>query len=94
MILIQTQAKFIKNMGPHACQICGDNVGKTVEGEVFVACNVCKFPVCRPCYEYERKDGNQSCPQCKSRYQRQKGLFGHVTMLLFHYVIFFVFSPR
>ena len=61
-------------MGPNACQICGDHVGKTVEGEPFVACDVCTFPVCRPCYEYERKDGNQSCPQCKSRYKRHKGL--------------------
>lgn len=62
------------------CQICGDNVGKTVDGEPFVACDVCAFPVCRPCYEYERKDGNQSCPQCKTRYKRHKGLllFTHV----------------
>ncbi|KAA0058629.1 cellulose synthase A catalytic subunit 3 [Cucumis melo var. makuwa] len=70
----ESAAKVIKNMGPNACQICGDHVGKTVEGEPFVACDVCTFPVCRPCYEYERKDGNQSCPQCKSRYKRHKGL--------------------
>ncbi|KAF1885283.1 hypothetical protein Lal_00029172 [Lupinus albus] len=55
------------------CQICGDNVGKTVDGEPFVACDVCAFPVCRPCYEYERKDGKQFCPQCKIRYKRHKG---------------------
>ncbi|CAA6667327.1 unnamed protein product [Spirodela intermedia] len=55
------------------CQICGDDVGTTVEGDVFVACDVCGFPVCRPCYEYERKDGNQSCPQCKTKYKRHKG---------------------
>ena len=55
------------------CQICGDDVGTTVEGDIFVACDVCGFPVCRPCYEYERKDGNQSCPQCKTKYKRIKG---------------------
>ncbi|CAL0333572.1 unnamed protein product [Lupinus luteus] len=55
------------------CQICGDNVGKTVDGEPFVACDVCAFPVCRPCYEYERKDGKQVCLQCKIRYKRHKG---------------------
>ncbi|XP_010257191.1 PREDICTED: cellulose synthase A catalytic subunit 3 [UDP-forming] [Nelumbo nucifera] len=55
------------------CQICGDNVGTTVSGELFIACDVCAFPVCRPCYEYERKDGTQSCPQCKTRYKRHKG---------------------
>lgn len=63
----------MKALGGQVCQICGDNVGKGVDGEPFVACNVCAFPVCRPCYEYEQKDGNQSCPQCKARYKRQKG---------------------
>lgn len=55
------------------CQICGDGVGTTVDGDIFVACDVCGFPVCRPCYEYERKDGNQSCPQCKTKYKRHRG---------------------
>ncbi|XP_020258043.1 probable cellulose synthase A catalytic subunit 8 [UDP-forming] [Asparagus officinalis] len=55
------------------CQICGDGVGSNADGELFVACDVCGFPVCRPCYEYERKDGNQSCPQCKTKYKRRKG---------------------
>ncbi|KAK4787414.1 hypothetical protein SAY86_011247 [Trapa natans] len=60
-------------VGQQACQICSDNVGKGVDGEPFVACHVCAFPVCRPCYDYERKDGNQSCPRCKAPYERQKG---------------------
>ena len=63
----------MKNIVPQTCQICSDNVGKTVDGDRFVACDICSFPVCRPCYEYERKDGNQSCPQCKTRYKRLKG---------------------
>ncbi|KAI4323410.1 hypothetical protein L6164_023018 [Bauhinia variegata] len=66
-------AKPMTTLGGQVCQICGDNVGKTVDGEPFIACDVCAFPVCRPCYEYERKDGNQSCPQCKTRYKRHKG---------------------
>lgn len=65
----------MKNLGNQTCQICGDNVGLTVDGDRFVACDICSFPVCRPCYEYERKDGNKSCPQCKTRYKRHKGLF-------------------
>ncbi|XP_071936347.1 cellulose synthase A catalytic subunit 3 [UDP-forming] isoform X2 [Coffea arabica] len=69
----ETKGKVLKNLGGQVCQICGDTVGKTVDGEPFVACDVCAFPVCRPCYEYERKDGNQSCPQCKTRYKRHKG---------------------
>ncbi|KAK4411596.1 Cellulose synthase A catalytic subunit [UDP-forming] [Sesamum angolense] len=27
----------------------------------------------RTCYEYERKEGSQACPQCKTRYKRVKG---------------------
>ncbi|KAL0344326.1 UNVERIFIED_CONTAM: Cellulose synthase A catalytic subunit [UDP-forming] [Sesamum angustifolium] len=27
----------------------------------------------RTCYEYERKEGSQCCPQCKTRYKRIKG---------------------
>ncbi|XP_024396834.1 cellulose synthase A catalytic subunit 7 [UDP-forming] isoform X1 [Physcomitrium patens] len=63
----------LSNVNSHICQICGDDVGVTLEGEMFVACTECGFPVCRPCYEYERKDGTQACPQCRTRYRRHKG---------------------
>ena len=63
----------MKTLGSQVCQICGDNIGSAVNGDPFIACGVCAFPVCRPCYEYERKDGNQSCPQCKTRYNKHKG---------------------
>ncbi|KAH9328071.1 hypothetical protein KI387_000179 [Taxus chinensis] len=65
--------KPLKDLDSQKCHICGDNVGVTADGELFVACNECAFPVCRPCYEYERKEGNKSCPQCKTRYKRHKG---------------------
>ncbi|KAM6565095.1 hypothetical protein CsatB_025097 [Cannabis sativa] len=55
------------------CGVCGDEIGYKENGEVFVACHFCNFPVCRPCYDYERSDGNQSCPQCNTRYKRHKG---------------------
>ncbi|KAG2640951.1 hypothetical protein PVAP13_2KG131600 [Panicum virgatum] len=55
------------------CQICGDDVGVGFDGEPFVACNECAFPVCRACYEYERREGSQACPQCRTRYRRLKG---------------------
>ncbi|CAN4076742.1 unnamed protein product [Withania somnifera] len=64
--------KPLKPLNSQICQICGDTVGLTASGDVFIACNECAFPVCRACYEYERKDGNQSCPQCKTRYKRYK----------------------
>ena len=60
-------------MSGQICHICGDDVGLTVDGELFVACNECAFPICRTCYEYERKEGNQVCPQCKTRFKRLKG---------------------
>ncbi|KAF3436102.1 hypothetical protein FNV43_RR23194 [Rhamnella rubrinervis] len=55
------------------CRVCGDEIGYRENGELFVACHVCGFPVCRPCYDYERSEGNQCCPQCNTRYKRQKG---------------------
>ncbi|KAK9943837.1 hypothetical protein M0R45_009432 [Rubus argutus] len=63
----------VKELSGQICQICGDEIEITVDGEPFVACNECAFPVCRSCYEYERREGNQSCPQCKTRYKRIKG---------------------
>lgn len=63
----------VKELSGQICQICGDDIEITVDGEPFVACNECAFPVCRPCYEYERREGNQACPQCKTRYKRLRG---------------------
>ena len=81
------------------CQICGDDVGSSSPScaEPFVACVHCSFPVCRPCYEYERKDGNQACPHCKNRYIRHKGelsLFSVfcVSLLALSKVILFFFA--
>nr|GEY10183.1 cellulose synthase A catalytic subunit 3 [UDP-forming] [Tanacetum cinerariifolium] len=48
-------------------------IGITDLGDVFIACDVYAFQVCMPCYEYEGKDGNQSCPQFKTLYKQQKG---------------------
>ncbi|KAA8537922.1 hypothetical protein F0562_027498 [Nyssa sinensis] len=63
----------VKDFSGQICHICGDEIEITVDGEPFVACNECAFPVCRACYEYERREGNQACPQCKTRYKRIKG---------------------
>ncbi|RVW55285.1 Cellulose synthase A catalytic subunit 6 [Vitis vinifera] len=65
--------KSVRELSGQICHICGDGVEITVDGELFVACNECAFPVCRPCYEYERREGNKVCPQCKTRYKRMKG---------------------
>lgn len=44
-----------------------------MDGELFVACNECTFPICRTCYEYECEEGSQTCTQCKNRFKRLKG---------------------
>ncbi|KAL2508252.1 Cellulose synthase A catalytic subunit 4 [UDP-forming] [Forsythia ovata] len=55
------------------CRICGDDIGFKDNGLLFVACYECGYPVCKACYEYERSEGNQNCPQCHTRYKRHKG---------------------
>ncbi|KAL9259003.1 Cellulose synthase A catalytic subunit 7 [UDP-forming]-like protein, partial [Drosera capensis] len=67
------EPKALKDLNGQVCEICGDEIGLTVDGDLFVACDECGFPVCRPCYEYERREGTQLCPQCKTRYKRLKG---------------------
>ncbi|CAN6993107.1 unnamed protein product [Brassica oleracea var. botrytis] len=57
------EPKPLKNLDGQFCEICGDQIGLTVEGDLFVACNECGFPACRPCYEYERRQGTQSSVQ-------------------------------
>ncbi|KAL5547556.1 hypothetical protein UlMin_002787 [Ulmus minor] len=75
LVVIQghEEPKTLSFLDGKLCEICGDQVGQTVDGELFVACNECGFPACRPCYEYERREGSQNCPQCKTRYKRLKG---------------------
>ncbi|CAH9144512.1 unnamed protein product [Cuscuta epithymum] len=75
LVVIQghEEHKTLKDLSGQVCEICGDEVGLTVDGDLFVACNDCGFPVCRPCYEYERREGTKHCPQCKTRYKRLKG---------------------
>lgn len=69
----ESAPKPLEQQSGQICQICGDDVGLTVDGELFVACNECAFPICRTCYEYERREGSQVCPQCKTRFRRLKG---------------------
>ncbi|KAK9947319.1 hypothetical protein M0R45_002950 [Rubus argutus] len=51
--------KPLRNLDGQVCEICGDEVGVTVDGDLFVACNECGFPVCRPCYEVDGDDDEE-----------------------------------
>nr|DAD41919.1 TPA_asm: hypothetical protein HUJ06_016242 [Nelumbo nucifera] len=77
LVVIRREGEFgpkpLRPISGQICQICGDDVGLNVDGELFVACNECAFPICRTCYEYERREGSQVCPQCKTRFKRLKG---------------------
>ncbi|GJM84766.1 hypothetical protein PR202_ga00468 [Eleusine coracana subsp. coracana] len=63
----------IRSADVKTCRVCGDEIAAREDGQPFVACSECGFPVCKPCYEYERGEGTQCCPQCNTRYKRQKG---------------------
>ncbi|KAH9729169.1 cellulose synthase [Citrus sinensis] len=58
-----------RQSGSKLCRVCGDEIGLKENGELFVACHECGFPVCRPCYDYERSEGSQCCPGCNTRYK-------------------------
>ncbi|TKY49829.1 cellulose synthase A catalytic subunit 5 of UDP-forming [Spatholobus suberectus] len=76
-IIIRQDGDFaqreLQQLHGQTCQLCGDDIGVNADGDLFVACNECAFPVCKNCYEYERREGNQVCPQCKTRFKRLKG---------------------
>ncbi|KAK9223952.1 hypothetical protein WN944_012401 [Citrus x changshan-huyou] len=54
--------------GAPVCNTCGDQVGFTANGEVFVACSECNFPICKSCFDDEIKEGRKACLRCASPY--------------------------
>ncbi|CAI0560653.1 unnamed protein product [Linum tenue] len=54
--------------GAPVCDTCGEAVGLKPNGELFVACHECNFPMCRSCVEYEAKEGRKECLRCSSPY--------------------------
>nr|GEW89952.1 cellulose synthase A catalytic subunit 3 [UDP-forming] [Tanacetum cinerariifolium] len=73
-----------KSVGSQVCQICGDNIGVTDSGNVGVACDVCALPVCRPCYQYDHKNGNQSCQARLLLETKRRVLMWMTVLLIFH----------
>ncbi|KAK9153073.1 hypothetical protein Sjap_000553 [Stephania japonica] len=51
------------------CNICGDTVGLGANGEPFVACHECSFPICQSCLFEELGEGRAVCLRCGSPYQ-------------------------
>ncbi|CAL0306464.1 unnamed protein product [Lupinus luteus] len=56
------------------CNTCGEQVGVNDNGEVFVGCYQCNFPICKACFEHEINEGSRGCLSCGTPYEeRTKG---------------------
>lgn len=54
--------------GVPICNTCGEQVGFSSKGEVFVACHECNYPICQHCLDYEIKEGRNVCIRCGTPY--------------------------
>ncbi|KAL0352954.1 UNVERIFIED_CONTAM: Cellulose synthase A catalytic subunit [UDP-forming] [Sesamum angustifolium] len=55
--------------GAPICNICGEQVGLSAKGEVFVACHECTYPICQHCLDHEIKEGRRNaCMRCGTPY--------------------------
>lgn len=55
--------------GVPLCNTCGEQVGFDSNGNVYVACHECNFPVCKECVDYEIKEGKKACFRCGAPYE-------------------------
>ncbi|XAR66591.1 Cellulose synthase (UDP-forming) [Bertholletia excelsa] len=60
--------------GVPLCHTCGDQVGFNSNGELFVGCHECNFPICKSCLEYEIKEGRSSCLRCGTPYDENSAI--------------------
>nr|AAD03417.1 secondary xylem cellulose synthase [Populus tremuloides]AAY21910.1 cellulose synthase [Populus tomentosa] len=54
--------------GAPICHTCGEQVGHDANGELFVACHECSYPMCKSCFEFEINEGRKVCLRCGSPY--------------------------
>ena len=55
--------------GVPICNTCGEQVGFNANGEVFVACHECNFPICKSCFNEEINEGRRVCLRCGNPYE-------------------------
>ena len=55
--------------GVPLCNTCGEQVGLNDNGEAFVACHGCSFPICKDCFEHEINEGHRACLRCGTPYE-------------------------
>ncbi|KAK4770737.1 hypothetical protein SAY87_031269 [Trapa incisa] len=63
--------------GVPICNTCGEQVGLDKNGEFFVACRDCNFPICMACVEFELKEGRKVCLRCGSPYDENSLVNAH-----------------
>ncbi|WCJ27234.1 cellulose synthase family protein [Euphorbia peplus] len=61
----------MESTGVPICHTCGEQVGFNENGDPFVACHQCNFPMCNSCFLYEIKQGRHLCLRCGSPYPEQ-----------------------
>lgn len=70
------------------CNTCGEEIGVKANGEFFVACHECSFPICKACLKYEFKEGRRICLRCGNPYD---GIIPFLQMFFFPKFCFFFF---
>lgn len=64
---IKGKSKMMESKSP-VCNTCGEEIGVKPNGDFFVACHECSFPICKACLEYEFKEGRRICLRCGNPY--------------------------
>ncbi|KAI9076448.1 hypothetical protein K1719_041595 [Acacia pycnantha] len=54
--------------GVPLCNTCGEQIGVNANGDPFVACHHCDFPICKSCYELDINEGRSECLRCGTPY--------------------------
>ncbi|CAL5345180.1 unnamed protein product [Camellia sinensis] len=60
--------------GVPICNTCGEQVGLNSNGEVFVACHECSFPICKSCFDADIKEGRTACLRCHAPYDENSAM--------------------
>ncbi|KAL7212801.1 hypothetical protein ACSBR2_015478 [Camellia fascicularis] len=60
--------------GVPVCNTCGEQVGLNSNGEVFVACHECSFPICKSCFDADIKEGRTACLRCHAPYDENSAM--------------------
>ncbi|XP_019439634.1 PREDICTED: cellulose synthase A catalytic subunit 8 [UDP-forming]-like isoform X3 [Lupinus angustifolius] len=56
----------------HFCNSCGEQVGVDANGEVFVACHVCYYTICKACVDYDISEDRKFCLRCCTPYEEDR----------------------